>query len=207
MTKWQQNWSNAPTTFSLGSGYLDSVLSSINSSLGYRLYFGLKTPSDISTLTLLMTPIDANGNDVFSGSTENPVTELTPSGNTAISGANAATYTQNWRNHFGVDQQTDTLNCTGEGVCGQLSGGDKLVVPLAQTYSKRSTFAYLYESGISSGNNGTIELKMALPEILSPIYEIDVYVTTPSNQKVLDFSRPCPKGCGQGNNLNGEASN
>jgi len=209
IAKWKAVFPSATDSFLLSSQYLDSVFASVPNSLGYRLYFGLTTEADISSLVILMTVMDQNGNDTFNPAVDANVTLLSQeNGASGITEATAATYTQNWRNHFGVSQSQDVVDCAsaGEGICGQLSESDKLIAALAQTYSKRSTYAYLYESGMSSTSNGMINLQMALPEVETNSYEVDIYVTTSTNLSVLDFSRPCPQGCGQGNNLNG-ASN
>lgn len=210
--KWQEHWkrSRVPGTFSLSKSDLMNIM---DNAAGFRAYLALEDET-LKNLTvfnnqelpimLILAKIDDEMTDDMNA----PIYALKADGSLEVlSIEKAVGFTRNWRLFSGTSMELVEVFCGADGcgagcntgyspsICGSNYGTRRTyTIPLGYAFSRLSLNEFLSEQGEAS------EISLSIG-ITSDNHFDMMILKTDESKKVqedgyLDFSRPCPQGCG-----------
>lgn len=226
LINWQKKWlptAGVPDSFLINSVLLETISEGY---CGFRAYPGLTSAGDISSMGVVIVPVDETRSDVIPDdgkvlfSNISSASESGTNGN-YISLAVAQGYTQNWRLYNGVCR-ADAL--MGNSTCpigtteptipprGNYGPDTIQVIPLALVFATQDVFCTLEEEGdfpdyviYNSMYRITSESEPG-SEFLG--YGFDMYIrgadiTQNRLSEAIDITSPCPWDCGDSSILQG----
>jgi len=222
VAKWKEHWKRdlVPQAFTIQKSALDQIL---KEDVGIRMYYGLSEEAFNKTLepgnreldiTLIAVRINENMGDLR----DMIYTAIQSDGKTRfLDNLAVKTYTDNWRTYNGISRQANTVSCRAEEGCGaddydhvayspspcgsSYGSGKSFTVPLASAFSRISILEF------TDGMAADTELSFSLGIKADNAYDLMLQsFDGPSKNgqgSYLDFSRPCPQGCGNNGSFQG----